>query len=103
MVLNFRSNMDNWIPGLIDNSVLYDQKNHVSEDVWASKDRGKLTTSQLTAIIYELWNLTKAQKILLHKCGFGIFTHLIVITKTDISLVSTLVNRWRSETNTFHL
>ena len=98
-----RLNMENWQPGPIDSSVLYDQENHVSEDVWQGVERGTLLSSQTTSITYDKWELTTLQKKLLFSWGFGVFGHPAVVTKTDSTLVSALVERWRPETNTFHM
>lgn len=95
--------MDNWLPGPIDRSVLYAQEKHVSEDVWNGIERGTLMSSQSTSITYDKWELTSLQKKLLEAWGFKGFSYPAVVTRTDVSLISALIERWRPETNTFHM
>lgn len=50
----------------------------------------------------EQWKLTPKQVELVEKAGFGYF-RMIPTIYLDNSLISALVERWRRETNTFHL
>lgn len=50
----------------------------------------------------EQWKLTLKQVDLVEKAGFG-YLRLIPTIYLDNSLISALVERWRRETNTFHL
>ena len=71
--------------------------------MWQSVERGTLVSSQTTSITYDKWELTKLQKKLLISWGFGVFGHPAVVTKTDSTLVSALIDRWWPETNTFYV
>ncbi|KAH7547153.1 protein MAIN-LIKE 2 [Ziziphus jujuba] len=92
------SNVD---PGPVDKSVLYDQDSHVSSAVWDGQERGVLRCHEHTSML-EQWKLTPKQVELVEKAGFGYF-RLIPTIYLDNSLISALVERWRRETNTFHL
>lgn len=75
--------MDNINHGPLDNSVLFDQQNHISEDVWEDNDRGVLESIvQNISITYDKWESTPAQILLLNKYGFGVFTNHPIVTKT---------------------
>ncbi|XP_050383992.1 protein MAIN-LIKE 2-like isoform X2 [Argentina anserina] len=88
-------------PGPIDNSLLYDQDNHVSSSIWDGQERGVLRCHEHTSML-EHWKLTPKQIELVEKAGFGYFRSIPTIM-LDNSLISALVERWRRETNTFHL
>lgn len=88
-------------PGPIDQSVLYDQDKHVSSAVWEGQERGALRCHEHTSKL-DQWALTQKQLELVHKAGFG-YLRLIPAISLDNPLISALVERWRRETNTFHL
>ncbi|KAL5579455.1 hypothetical protein UlMin_011897 [Ulmus minor] len=88
-------------PGPIDKSVLYDQESHVSSAVWDGQERGVLRCHEHTSML-DQWKLTPQQIELVEKAGFGFF-RLLPTIYLDNSLISALVERWRRETNTFHL
>ncbi|KAH7533759.1 protein MAIN-LIKE 2 [Ziziphus jujuba] len=88
-------------PGPIDGSVLYDQEKHVSSAVWDGQERGALRCHEHTSKL-DQWTLTAKQIELVDKAGFG-YLRLIPAISLDNPLISALVERWRRETNTFHL
>ncbi|XP_061340283.1 protein MAIN-LIKE 2-like isoform X1 [Gastrolobium bilobum] len=88
-------------PGPIDGSVLYDQDKHVSTAVWDGQERGALRCHEHTSKL-DQWTLTPKQVELVEKAGFG-FLRSIPAISLDNPLISGLVERWRRETNTFHL
>ncbi|XP_065851952.1 protein MAIN-LIKE 2-like [Euphorbia lathyris] len=88
-------------PGPVDASVLYDQENHVSAAIWDGQERGVLRCHEHTSKLGE-WRLTQQQIELVEKAGFGYLRRLPSIS-LDNPLISALVERWRKETNSFHL
>ncbi|KAK7387045.1 hypothetical protein VNO78_27519 [Psophocarpus tetragonolobus] len=88
-------------PGPIDGLVLYDQDKHVSTAVWDGQERGALRCHEHTSKL-DQWTLTHKQIELVEKAGFG-FLRSIPAISLDNPLISALVERWRRETNTFHL
>ncbi|CAI8583133.1 unnamed protein product [Vicia faba] len=88
-------------PGPIDNYVLYDQDNHVSSAVWDGQERGVLRCHEHTSML-DQWKLTPKQIKLVEKAGFG-YLRLLPAMNLDNALIAALVERWRKETNTFHL
>ena len=87
--------------GPVDDSVLYDQANHISTTIWNGGLREKLTIRQSTSNLGE-WNLHDYQVHLLRQWGFGMFVNPKSVMQNDVSLITALVERWRPETNTFH-
>lgn len=65
------------------------------------QERGVLRCHEHTSML-EQWKLTPKQAELVEKSGFGYFRSIPTIY-LDNSLISALVERWRRETNTFHL
>lgn len=88
-------------PGPIDPYVLYDQEDHVSSAVWEGLERGALRCHEHTSKLEE-WRLTPKQIELIEKAGFKYFRKIEAFS-LDNQLISALVERWRKETNTFHL
>ncbi|KAL7092940.1 hypothetical protein ACP275_11G012700 [Erythranthe tilingii] len=88
-------------PGPVDDSVLYDQEKHVSAAVWEGQERGALRCHEHTSKL-DRWLLTDKQIELVKKAGFG-YLRLIPAISLDNPLISALVERWRKETNTFHM
>ncbi|KAH6779634.1 Aminotransferase-like [Perilla frutescens var. hirtella] len=88
-------------PGPIDDSVIYDQDKHVSAAVWEGQERGALRCHEHTSKL-DRWLLTERQIELVKRAGFG-YLRLIPAISLDNPLISALVERWRKETNTFHM
>ncbi|GMH12641.1 hypothetical protein Nepgr_014482 [Nepenthes gracilis] len=88
-------------PGPLDESILYDQEKHVSSAVWEGQERGALRCHEHTSKL-DQWELTPMQIELIEKAGFGYMRSIPAIS-LDNPLISALVERWRRETNTFHL
>ncbi|XP_057785002.1 protein MAIN-LIKE 2-like [Salvia miltiorrhiza] len=88
-------------PGPIDDSVLKDQDKHVSAAVWEGQERGALRCHEHTSKL-DRWLLTERQIELVKRAGFG-YLRLIPAISLDNPLISALVERWRKETNTFHM
>ncbi|XP_057522716.1 protein MAIN-LIKE 2 isoform X2 [Amaranthus tricolor] len=88
-------------PGPLDDSVLYDQEKHVSTAIWEGQERGALRCHEHTSKL-DQWILTPKQIDLIERAGFG-YLRFIPAISLDNPLISALVERWRRETNTFHL
>ncbi|KAJ7951578.1 serine/threonine-protein phosphatase 7 long form-like [Quillaja saponaria] len=88
-------------PEPVDKSVLYDQDNHVSSAVWDGQERGVLRCHEHTSML-DQWKLTPKQIKLVERAGFG-YLRLLPAVSLDNALIAALVERWRRETNTFHL
>ncbi|XP_051151701.1 protein MAIN-LIKE 2-like isoform X2 [Andrographis paniculata] len=65
------------------------------------KDRGALRCHEHTSKL-DRWLLTDRQVELVKRAGFG-YLRLIPAISLDNPLISALVERWRKETNTFHM
>ncbi|XP_043696409.1 protein MAIN-LIKE 2-like isoform X2 [Telopea speciosissima] len=83
------------------NIVLYDQSNHVSELIWKGEKRRVLRNNEHSRTSIE-WKLSKEQKRMVEIAGFK-YLRLIGHFQMDRCLLTALVDRWRSETNTFHM
>ncbi|KAL0428480.1 UNVERIFIED_CONTAM: protein MAIN-LIKE 2 [Sesamum latifolium] len=66
-----------------------------------AQDRGALRCHEHTSKL-DRWLLTEKQIELVKKAGFG-YLRLIPAISLDNPLISALVERWRRETNTFHV
>ncbi|KAL1548736.1 protein MAIN-LIKE 2-like isoform X1 [Salvia divinorum] len=88
-------------PGPTDDSILKDQDKHVSAAVWEGQERGALRCHEHTSKL-DRWQLTERQIELVKRAGFG-YLRLIPAISLDNPLISALVERWRKETNTFHM
>ncbi|KAL3637178.1 hypothetical protein CASFOL_019477 [Castilleja foliolosa] len=88
-------------PGPINDSILYDQDKHVSAAIWEGQERGALRCHEHTSKL-DRWLLTVKQIELVKRAGFG-YLRLIPAISLDNPLISALVERWRKETNTFHM
>ena len=88
-------------PGPIDGSLLRLQNNHISNQVWEGQERMiRLRYTSIWAFTH-LDQIDNRVKNLITLAGFG---HVINVGKVDINqhLVSALLERWRTETHTFH-
>ncbi|XP_042484028.1 protein MAIN-LIKE 2-like [Macadamia integrifolia] len=81
--------------------VLYDQSNHISKLIWKGEKRRVLQSNEHSRTSTE-WKLSKEQKWLVEIAGFK-YLYLIVHFQMDWCLLTALVDRWRNETNTFHM
>lgn len=65
------------------------------------QERGVLRCHEHTSML-DQWKLTPKQIKLVEKAGFG-YLRLLPAMSLDNALIAALVERWRRETNTFHL
>ena len=68
---------------------------------WKFQERGALRCHEHTSKL-DQWILTPKQIDLIERAGFG-YLRFIPAISLDNPLISALVERWRRETNTFHL
>ncbi|RWR94952.1 serine/threonine-protein phosphatase 7 long form [Cinnamomum micranthum f. kanehirae] len=81
--------------------LLFEQPQHISEAIWNGEERGNL---RIIATPHNLssWELTHRQQEYIRMCGLEQLSNIIRMT-IDHPLITALVERWRPETNTFHL
>ena len=84
-----------------DRSLLTFQDKHVSTEVWAGNERGKLILRQGISRLLD-WVIKEPQKRYIESWGFKGFKSPCSILQNDVGLISALVERWRPETNSFH-
>ncbi|KAL9682464.1 hypothetical protein QQ045_014262 [Rhodiola kirilowii] len=86
-------------PVLIDRTLLYKQDTHRSKRIWESSDNKDVLTVLHRGINWEV-----DERILSHifRAGFGPWYYMQNY-EVDWSFMTALVERWRSETHTFHL
>ena len=87
--------------GPYDRSLLTFQDKHVSTEVWAGNERGKLILRQGISRLLD-WVIKEPQKRYIESWGFKGFKSPCSILQNDVGLISALVERWRPETNSFH-
>ena len=93
--------MSNFQPDPIDESLLRFQADHISTKIWEGEERLIRPRS------HSIWCFKHEDQIddhvqnLMNKAGFG---NVLSIGKIEINhhLISALVERWRTETHTFH-
>ena len=88
-------------PKPVDFSLLHLQDNHISNQVWEGQKRIIRPRYTFVWAFTHLDQIDNWVKNLITLAGFG---HVINVGKVDINqhLVSSLVERWRTETHTFH-
>ncbi|KAG9453391.1 hypothetical protein H6P81_006295 [Aristolochia fimbriata] len=98
---------DLWI-GVMDMDVvmanaplLYDQDSHRSEAIWHGEDPGCLECTEHFQTLRH-WPRDERMWPYVEAAGFGAL-HRVQWLRLDKPLITALVERWRSETNTFHL
>ncbi|XP_074337281.1 protein FAR1-RELATED SEQUENCE 5-like [Apium graveolens] len=102
IIIVLTKRMDNILPGPVSQDIIFDNSYHVSLDVWEGHERSPLECYCGNRNM-RMWVLSDAQKDLLHSIGFGVFANPGVVLQNDVRLVTTLVEGWRPETNTFFM
>ncbi|KAG9442285.1 hypothetical protein H6P81_018139 [Aristolochia fimbriata] len=91
---------------MVDTPLLYDQDSHRSEAIWHGEDPGCLDTTLADGRAYVavgcLASVLGQQLPYIEGAGFGAL-YSVQWLRLDKPLITSLVERWRSETNTFHL
>ncbi|KAG9442186.1 hypothetical protein H6P81_018040 [Aristolochia fimbriata] len=86
---------------MADTPLLYDQDSHRSESIWHGEDRGCLECTEHFQTLRH-WPMDERMLPYVEAAGFGAL-HRVQWLRLDKPLITALVERWRSETNTFHL
>ncbi|KAG9453145.1 hypothetical protein H6P81_006049 [Aristolochia fimbriata] len=81
--------------------LLYDQDSHRSEVIWHGEDPGCLECTEHFQTL-RLWPVDERMLPYIKATGFGAL-YRVQWLRLDKLLITALVERWRSETNTFHL
>lgn len=99
---HFNDDLLDTLPGPSRANIIWDNRYHVSEDVWDGSGREELDCICGNRAMRD-WKLRRPQRELLHMMGFGIFTNPHVVLGNDARLISAMIERWRPETNTFFM
>ncbi|KAG9458858.1 hypothetical protein H6P81_003366 [Aristolochia fimbriata] len=86
---------------MADAPLLYDQDSHRSEAIWHGEDPGCLECTEHFQTLRH-WPMDERMLPYIEVAGFGAL-HRVQWLRLDKPLITALVERWRSETNTFHL
>ncbi|KAG9455520.1 hypothetical protein H6P81_000028 [Aristolochia fimbriata] len=86
---------------MADTPLLYDQDSHRSEVIWHGEDPGCLECTEHFQTLRH-WPMDKRMLPYIEVAGFGAL-YRVQWLRLDKPLITSLVERWRSETNTFHL
>ncbi|KAH1264630.1 Serine/threonine-protein phosphatase 7 long form [Glycine max] len=88
--------------GSIDGDVLWMQPKHVSEHVWNGDEDRKLHIRRVVPTYQGEEEIPKQIFPFLRQSGFYWIMKMGYL-KINVSLISTLIERWRPETHTFHM
>ncbi|KAG9442052.1 hypothetical protein H6P81_017906 [Aristolochia fimbriata] len=86
---------------MADTPLLYDQDSHRSEAIWHGEDPGCLDCTEHFQTLRH-WPMDERMLPYVKAAGFSAL-HRVQWLRLDKPLITALVERWRSETNTFHL
>ncbi|KAG9458796.1 hypothetical protein H6P81_003304 [Aristolochia fimbriata] len=86
---------------MADMPLLYDQDSHRSEAIWHGEDPGCLECTEHFQTLRH-WPMDERMLSFIEAAGFCAL-HRVQWLRLDKLLITALVERWRSETNTFHL
>ncbi|KAH1197669.1 Serine/threonine-protein phosphatase 7 long form [Glycine max] len=88
--------------GPIDSDVLWMQAKHVSEHVWNGEEDRKLHIRRVVPTYHGEEEIPEQIFPFLRESGFYWIMKMRYL-KINVSLISTLIERWRPETHTFHM
>ncbi|KAG9454359.1 hypothetical protein H6P81_007263 [Aristolochia fimbriata] len=86
---------------MVDATLLYDQASHRSKVIWQGEDLGCLECTEHFQTLRH-WPLDARLMSYNEAAGFGALVKVKWL-RLDKPLITSLVERWRTETNTFHL